>query len=165
MKQPSPLTTAYIGIGGNLGDALATVNAAIARLATLPHSSLDAQSRRYRSAPIDADGDDYVNAVVELNTTLTASDLLAALHQLEQDHGRLRPYRNAPRTLDLDLLLYGQHIIAEAGLSVPHLRMTQRAFVLLPLLEIAPAMVIPGLGPAQAWRAAVASQVITILPD
>ena len=160
MTSAQPLTLAYIGIGGNLGDALATVNQAIAQLGQLPHTSLHAQSQRYRSAPIDSSGDDYVNAVAAVSTALTAQELLTALQGLELSHGRLRPYHNAPRTLDLDLLLYGDQCINDANLSVPHPRMTQRAFVLLPLLEIAPEIDIPGFGPAQNALAAVATQAI-----
>jgi 2-amino-4-hydroxy-6-hydroxymethyldihydropteridine diphosphokinase len=155
--------TAYIGIGGNLGDALATVNDALQQLAQLPHTSLTANSSRYRSAPIDAGGDDYVNAVAQLQTTLGPHALLTALQAIELAHGRLRPYRNAPRTLDLDLLLYGDQCIEDRVLSVPHPRMTQRAFVLIPLLEIAPTLVIPGLGAAQTWRAAVAGQAVDLI--
>lgn len=155
--------TAYIGIGGNLGDALATVNDALQQLAQLPHTTLTASSSRYRSAPVDAGGDDYVNAVAQLQTSLEPHALLRALQAIELAHGRLRPYRNAPRTLDLDLLLYGDQHIEDQLLSVPHPRMTQRAFVLIPLLEIAPAIVIPGLGTAQAWRAAVAEQAVDLI--
>jgi len=133
------------------------------QLAQLPQSHLQARSSLYRSAPVESSGDDYVNAVAELRTTLTARDLLAALQAIEQANGRQRPYHNAPRTLDLDILLYGEHIIAEPTLVVPHPRMTQRAFVLLPLLEIAPAIIIPGVGAAQALRPAVATQVISII--
>ncbi|MBB3212849.1 2-amino-4-hydroxy-6-hydroxymethyldihydropteridine diphosphokinase [Herbaspirillum sp. Sphag1AN] len=163
MTAAAPLTLAYIGIGGNLGDALATVNQAIVQLGQLPQTTLQGQSQRYRSAPIDSSGDDYVNAVVAVATALSAHALLAALQAIEQQHGRQRPYHNAPRTLDLDVLLYGDHSINDATLSVPHPRMTQRAFVLLPLLEIAPAIDIPGFGPAQHALAAVTGQTIEII--
>ena len=154
---------AFIGIGGNLGDARATVEDALLRLAQLPASRLIVQSSLYRSAPIDAGGDDYVNAVAQLHTTLSPHDLLTALQAIEQAHGRERPYRNAPRTLDLDILLYDDLVIADAHLQVPHPRMTERAFVLLPLLEIAPAISIPGHGAAADLRAQVAHQRIDIL--
>jgi 2-amino-4-hydroxy-6-hydroxymethyldihydropteridine diphosphokinase len=154
---------AYIGIGGNLGDAQATVTSALQQLARLPHTQLQAHSSLYRSAPVESSGDDYVNAVAALRTTLAARDLLTALQAIERAHGRQRPYHNAPRTLDLDILLYGEQIIAAPTLVVPHPRMTQRAFVLLPLLEIAPAIVIPGVGAAQALRPAVAAQAISII--
>jgi 2-amino-4-hydroxy-6-hydroxymethyldihydropteridine diphosphokinase len=162
-----PMTTdplngcvAYVGIGANLGDARATVIDAIERLAALPHCALRSASSLYRSAPIDAGGDDYVNAVVQLETTLTALHLLQALQQIELAHGRERPYRNAPRTLDLDLLLYGHQTIESATLQVPHPRMTGRAFVLLPLLELAPEIAIPGYGQARWLLAGVVEQSI-----
>lgn len=152
--------TAYIGIGANLGDAGATVVQAMARLAQLPQTQLRAESSLFQSAPVDAGGDDYVNAVIEVSTTLRAEELLQALQELELAFGRERPYRNAPRTLDLDLLLYGDAQIDSAHLSVPHPRMTERAFVLLPLLQIAPMVQIPGQGSAQQFLAQVASQAI-----
>lgn len=164
MTSAAPLTLAYIGIGGNLGDALATVNQAIVQLGQLSQTTLQAQSQRYRSAPIDSSGDDYVNAVAAITTTLPAHDLLVALQAIEHGHGRQRPYHNAPRTLDLDLLLYGDKRINDAKLNVPHPRMTQRAFVLLPLLEIAPGIDIPGFGAAQNALAAVSAQAIQIIP-
>jgi 2-amino-4-hydroxy-6-hydroxymethyldihydropteridine diphosphokinase len=154
---------AYIGIGANLGDARANVDDAVARLALLPESRLLRTSPYYRSAPIDSSGDDYVNAVVAIDTRLVAEDLLAALHRIEAEHGRERPYRNAPRTLDLDLLLYGDAIIATDTLIVPHPRMLERAFVLRPLLDIAPAIAVPGRGRAASFVSAVAKQVIARL--
>jgi len=154
---------AYIGIGANLGDARANVFDALARLAALPASTLLRQSCAYRSAPIDASGDDYINAVACIDTALAASELLAALHAIELAHGRARPYRNAPRTLDLDILLYGDQQIDTPSLHVPHPRMYQRAFVLAPLLEIAPGAEIPGRGPAQQFLASVADQTISKL--
>ncbi len=151
---------AYIGIGANLGAARANVIDAVGRLAVLPNCKLRAVSNLYRSAPIDAGGADYVNAVAMIETLLPALELLQVLQEIEQAHGRERPYRNAPRTLDLDLLLYGTQEIASPTLQVPHPRMTERAFVLLPLLELAPEIAIPGLGPAQHYLAGVAGQAI-----
>ncbi|MGZ5200303.1 MAG: 2-amino-4-hydroxy-6-hydroxymethyldihydropteridine diphosphokinase [Telluria sp.] len=151
---------AYIGIGANLGDARANVQDAIARLARLPHSELRSASGSYRTAPIDSSGPDYVNAVACLDTELSPHALLAGLQAIEQAHGRERPYRNAPRTLDLDLLLYGSEIVDTPTLTVPHPRMLERAFVLVPLLEIAPDVEVPGIGAAGARRAAVAEQSI-----
>jgi len=151
---------AYIGIGANLGDARGHVDDAVARLGLLPLSRVLRTSPYYRTAPIDAAGDDYVNAVVALDTRLSAEDLLAALHGIEADHGRERPYRNAPRTLDLDLLLYGDAVISTGTLTVPHPRMLERAFVLRPLLDIAPAIAVPGRGRAAAHFSGVATQVI-----
>jgi 2-amino-4-hydroxy-6-hydroxymethyldihydropteridine diphosphokinase len=137
---------AFIGLGANLGEAAATLEAAVSALAELPHTELTARSQTYRSAPVDASGPDYFNAVVELATTLSAADLLHELQRIELRHGRQRPYRNAPRTLDLDLLLYGPHTIASAELTVPHPRLHERAFVLLPLHELAPDLEIPARG-------------------
>ena len=132
---------ATVGLGANLGNPQAAVAGAIASLAALEGVSLVAQSALYRSAPIDSSGPDYVNAVVQLQTNLIAPELLAQLQTIEQGAGRERPYRNAPRTLDLDILLFGDASIQSESLTVPHPRMWQRAFVLLPLAEIAPALV------------------------
>jgi len=157
-------TIAWIGIGANLGDARANVADAFARLQKLPGCTLMATSGLYRTAPIDSSGDDYINAVARIATTLDAEALLQALHGIEQAHGRERPYRNAPRTLDLDLLLYGDATIDTPTLTVPHPRITQRAFVLVPLLELAPAIHIPGPDgtrkPARDYLAGVADQGI-----
>ncbi len=152
---------AYIGIGANLGDASANVDDALARLARLEGTRLLAASSKYRTAPIDSSGDDYINAVACIDTPLAAPALLDALHGIELAHGRERPYRNAPRTLDLDILLYGEMTIDLPSLHVPHPRMLQRAFVLVPLLEIAPDIVIPGHGAAANYLAAVADQLIS----
>lgn len=154
---------AYIGIGANLGDARANVADALVRLAALPATALVRHSASYRTAPIDSSGADYINAVACIDTELGATELLAALQAIELAHGRERPYRNAPRTLDLDMLLYGDQQIDVPGLTVPHQRMEQRAFVLAPLLEIAPDVVIPGRGPARAFLPGVAGQAISKL--
>jgi 2-amino-4-hydroxy-6-hydroxymethyldihydropteridine diphosphokinase len=153
-------TIAYIGIGANLGDARGNVADALDRLQRLPGCTLMAASSLYRTAPIDSSGDDYINAVARIATTLDAEALLQALHGIEQAHGRERPYRNAPRTLDLDLLLHGDRQIDSPTLTVPHPRMTERAFVLAPLLEIAPSIHIPGHGPAARYLAGVSGQAI-----
>lgn len=155
--------TAYIGIGANLGDARTNVLEAIARLARLPGATLVEASPSYRTAPIDASGDDYINAVARISTTLPAEQLLRALHAIEAQHGRERPYRNAPRTLDLDLLLYGDEQIASATLTVPHPRITERAFVLVPLLALMPSITVPGKGAASDYLASVAGQAISKL--
>ena len=149
---------ACIGLGANLGDARATLQAARDALAALPGCTLVACSSWWRSAPIDARGPDFVNGVVALDTTLAPLALLDALQAIEQQHGRERPYRNAPRTLDLDLLLYGDESIAEVRLTVPHPRMLQRAFVVRPLLEIAPELTVPGFGPLAAALPALQDQ-------
>ena len=154
---------AWVGIGANLGDARANVLDALDRLGRLPGARLLQASSLYRTAPIDSSGDDYVNAVAALATELDAHALLQALFAIEQAHGRERPYRNAPRTLDLDLLLYGDQQITSATLTVPHPRLLERAFVLVPLLELAPAIEVPGLGPARNYLPAVAGQAISRL--
>lgn len=151
---------AYVGIGANLGDARANALDAVARLRRVPGIDVTAVSSLYRTAPIDSSGDDYINAVACIDTTLAPHALLEALFAIEREHGRERPYRNAPRTLDLDLLLYGTHIIDTPALAVPHPRLAQRAFVLVPLLEIAPHITLPGLGPAASFAAGVADQRI-----
>ncbi|MDP3138832.1 MAG: 2-amino-4-hydroxy-6-hydroxymethyldihydropteridine diphosphokinase [Burkholderiaceae bacterium] len=130
--------SAWIALGANLGDAPATLKQAIAAIARLPLCRMVRASSLYRSAPVDATGPDFINAVVEISTGLTAPDLLDALQAIETTAGRERPYRNAPRTLDLDLLLYGDARIESEHLRVPHPRMAQRAFVLVPLAQIAP---------------------------
>jgi 2-amino-4-hydroxy-6-hydroxymethyldihydropteridine diphosphokinase len=142
--QAAPQTEAFIGLGANVGDAQATVKAAIAQIAALPQTRLLRQSSLYKTAPVDAGGDDYMNAVVAVSTALAPLELLHALQGLEQHAGRQRPYRNAPRTLDLDILLYGDLAIDTLELTIPHPRMGGRAFVLLPLTEIAPCRVAPG---------------------
>jgi 2-amino-4-hydroxy-6-hydroxymethyldihydropteridine diphosphokinase len=134
---PEPVI-AYIALGANLGDARAAVLAAVEQIAQTTGMRLMAVSSLYQTAPIESNGADYVNAVVSVLTTLPAHSLLSVLQTLEQEAGRQRPYQNAPRTLDLDLLLYGSATIDSAALTVPHPRMFERAFVLLPLQEIAP---------------------------
>jgi 2-amino-4-hydroxy-6-hydroxymethyldihydropteridine diphosphokinase len=148
--------TAYIALGANLGDRHAALQQALQALRTMAGSGALRSSRFYRSAPVGAGGPDYLNAVAQLTTPLTAPDLLRALQALENAAGRQRPYRNAPRTLDLDLLLYGDARIDSAQLSVPHPRMWERAFVLVPLAELAPQCV------PEAALAAVAAQAIAL---
>ena len=154
---------AFVGVGANLGDARANVLDALARLDAQPGCRLLASSSLWRTAPIDSSGDDYINAVAQVETSLDAHALLGALQAIETAHGRERPYRNAPRTLDLDLLLYGDETIRTPDLAVPHPRMHERAFVLAPLLEIAPEVLIPGLGAAAGFLPAAAGQAISRL--
>lgn len=133
--------TVYIGLGANLGDAREAVLLAIRAIAQMDGVTHVRRSSLYGSAPVQADGADYVNAVVEVQTVLPPLQLLGALQALETDAGRQRSYRNAPRTLDLDMLLYGDVQIKTPTLELPHPRMWERAFVLRPLAELAPAMV------------------------
>ena len=146
------MAIAYIALGANLGDAAAALKQALITINDLPLTRVGKASSLYKTAPLDSDaadsgapakllGGDYLNAVVEVETGLSAPALLEQLQQIEQAAGRERTYRDAPRTLDLDLLLYGSARIDSAGLTVPHPRMLQRAFVLLPLAEIAPGLV------------------------
>lgn len=152
--------SAYIGIGSNLGNPRDNVERAMQQLAQFPQSRLSARSSLFLTAPVDADGGDYVNAVARIETDLLSKKLLEALLALEGSFGRERAYVNAPRTLDLDLLLYGTQTIATPSLHVPHPRMTQRAFVLIPLLEIDPFIAIPGKGPAHQFIPGLADQAI-----
>lgn len=150
----------FVGLGANLGNPRAAVLQAFEELAGLPATRLVARSSLYRTAPIDAPGPDFCNAVAELATTLEPQALLRLLQAIEHQHGRQRPYSNAPRTLDLDLLLHGQRQIDEPGLTLPHPRLHQRAFVLLPLLELAPELVHPALGPLAALAPRVGNQPV-----
>jgi 2-amino-4-hydroxy-6-hydroxymethyldihydropteridine diphosphokinase len=152
---------AYIGVGSNLEEPRAQVVRALDELAQLPRSRLAARSSLYRSAPVGYDAQpDFVNAVARLDTDLPPAELLEKLQAIENRHGRDRSFRNAPRTLDLDLLLYGAERITAPELLVPHPRMHERAFVLLPLLEIAPSAEIPGRGSAAACAAALRDRQI-----
>ena len=130
--------TAYVALGANLGEARRTVEQAMDALDRLPQSRVTARSSLYRSAPVEAAGPDFINAVVALDTGLAPLALLAELQAIEARAGRARPYRNAPRTLDLDLLSHGEQAVDTPTLVLPHPRMRQRAFVLVPLAEIAP---------------------------
>jgi len=156
---------ATIGLGANLNDPAAQVEYALAELDRLPGTRLLNRSSLYASAPVGyVDQPDFVNAVAQVETTLAPRALLAALLDIEHRHGRERSFRNAPRTLDLDLLIYGSAHFHEDGLTLPHPRMHVRGFVLLPLLEVAPDAVIPGRGRAADWLAACADQQVTVLP-
>lgn len=138
---------AYVGLGANLEDPVAQVTAGMAALAALPRTRLIAQSSLYRTAPVGyAAQPDFINAVAAVKTALGARELLDALLATEQHHGRVRTFPNAPRTLDMDVLLYGDTQMHEDGLTIPHPRMHERAFVLVPLAEIAPRCLIPGRG-------------------
>ena len=163
-ERPAARSTAYVALGANLGDARAALDAAFVALAQLPGTTLRAASSLYRTAPIDSSGPDYLNAVVRLDTTLAPRALLDALHAIEHAHGRARPYRNAPRTLDLDLLLHGRRRSVDPALTLPHPRLHVRAFVLHPLAEIAPDLAIPGRGPVKKLLTQVADQRIDKLP-
>jgi len=153
---------AYIGLGSNLDDPQSQLHRAFADLEGLPGTNLVARSSLYRSAPIGLlDQPDFVNAVAKIATELTPQALLQALLQIEHRHGRERTVRNAPRTLDLDVLLYGDVRLHEHGLTIPYPQMHKRAFVLQPLLEIAPDISIPGIGQAQLALEGCRGQVLS----
>ena len=138
---------AYVGLGSNLHDPLDQVRAAIVALGEIDLTRISACSSLYRSLPVGyAEQPDFINAVAKLETELVPRRLLERLFSIEQAQGRVRTIPNGPRILDLDLLLFGTERIDEEGLNVPHPRMHERAFVLLPLLEIAPSIIVPGYG-------------------
>ena len=149
---------AYISLGANLGDAQSTVKAAIQAVAILPNTRLEAVSSLYQTAPMEASGPNYINAVVAISTRLDMHQLLSNLISIENQAGRERPYHNAPRTLDLDILMYGKATVNSPTLVLPHPRMWHRAFVLVPLAEIAPEVV-----SAEALEAVVAQGFIRLL--
>lgn len=141
------METAYIALGSNLKEPQRQLQSGFAALARLPDTQLVAQSSLVRSAPVGyADQPDFINAVAAIRTALAPRGLLDALLAIERAHGRVREFPNAPRTLDLDIALYGEQIIHEPGLSIPHPRMHERAFVMVPLAEIAPDAIVPGRG-------------------
>jgi len=173
------MTVAYLGLGANLGDAKQSLQDAVISLAQRPGIIVLAKSSLYRTAPIDAEGDDFYNCVVAVGTLLPPAKLLALVQGVEHEFGRERPYRNAPRTLDIDILLYGDEQIderlasqgdaqrdmanAEGYLTIPHPRLTQRAFALVPLLELDAAVMIPGQGPAARFIPQLADQAIEMV--
>lgn len=154
-----PAVMAMVGMGANLDDPLQQIARAFDELAQLPDSRLTQRSSLYRSAPVGkTDQPAFINAIAVIETRLGARQLLDALLQIEQQHGRRRTEPNGPRTLDLDLLLYGSQTISESGLEVPHPRMHARRFVLDPLVEVAPDCDIPGKGPVRNALAQVLDQ-------
>ena len=151
------MTRAFVGIGANLGDPVAQVRAGVAALAALPHTRLVAASSLYRTAPVGYTAQaDFVNAACLLETALAPRALLERLHAIEAGAGRERRFKDAPRSLDLDLLLYGGEAIDEPGLTLPHPRLHERAFALAPLVELDPDCVIPGHGLARERLARIA---------
>lgn len=155
------MTLAYVALGANLGSPIVTVNAAIGHLDGIPESRRLAGSSLYRTAPVGLRHQpDFINAVVAMETALTAEALLEQLFAIEAHFGRQRSVRNAPRTLDLDLLLFGDLELRTDPLTLPHPRMHERAFVLAPLAEIAPTLEIPGQGRVADLLAACADQRI-----
>ena len=152
---------AFVALGANLANPVTQVRAALEALTRLPESRLLRASSLYRTAPVGIHGQpDFINAVAVLETSLPPNALLSALFEIEAQFGRRRDFRHAPRTLDLDLLLYGDETLDTADLQLPHPRMHLRAFVLAPLVEIAPDCAIPRRGSAAAWLPAVSMQHI-----
>ena len=152
---------AWVGLGGNVGNAVATVGAAIDRLGRIPGTRLLAGSRLYRTPAWGFEAQaDFVNAVALLETSLGARELLEHMLDIERSFGRERRERWGPRILDLDLLLYGDHVIDEPGLRVPHPHLHERAFALLPLLDVTPDAEIPRRGPARKALSALACEGI-----
>lgn len=155
---------AYIALGSNLREPQQQLQAGFAALARLPDTQLIARSSLYRSAPVGyANQPDFVNAVAAISTTLLPRALLEALLSIEREHGRVREFPNAPRTLDLDIALYGEHVVNEPGLTVPHPRLHERAFVVVPLAEIAPDAQVPGRGRARDLLATVDVASVCVL--
>jgi 2-amino-4-hydroxy-6-hydroxymethyldihydropteridine diphosphokinase len=155
------VTVAYVGIGSNLDDPRTQVLVSFRELDELPHTRVVKRSSLYRSAPVGtAPQPDFINAVAQLETGLPAERLLAELQAIEARHGRERSFANAPRTLDLDLLLFGESQMNAPGLKIPHPRMHERAFVLAPLVEISPDVEIPGRGAAKPIMDATKNQKI-----
>ena len=154
------MTLAYLGLGANLGDARQTLKDAVICLAQQHTITVLAKSSLYRTSPVDAGGGDYFNCVAAVETALAARPLLTLCQTIENHFGRERPYRNAPRTLDLDILLFGAEQIDAERLVIPHPRLIERAFTLVPLIELDADIVIPGYGRADSYLAGVASQRI-----
>jgi 2-amino-4-hydroxy-6-hydroxymethyldihydropteridine diphosphokinase len=155
------VTIAFVGIGSNLEEPERQVRSALVELDALPHTRVVRHSSLYRSSPLGySPQPQFINAVAQLETGLAAEHLLAELQQIEARHGRKRSFPNAPRTLDLDILLYGDVVLDTPGLKTPHPRMHERAFVLKPLVEISPEVSIPRLGAAKALLASCAAQKI-----
>jgi 2-amino-4-hydroxy-6-hydroxymethyldihydropteridine diphosphokinase len=149
---------AFVALGSNMESPREQVLTAFRELNELADTRVVARSSLYRTAPVGyLDQPDFINAVAKIETSLSPLDLLNALLKIERAHGRSRDFKNAPRTLDLDLLLYGDCAMAEPGLTLPHPRMHERAFVLVPLNDIAPQMLIPGRG--------TVAQLLATLPD
>ena len=158
------MARAFIGFGGNIGDTRQLITDAIVCLALRSELQIVAKSCFYQSAPFEASGNDYINAVIEIETVLSPYGLLHVCQAIELEFGRERPYINAPRTLDLDILSFEGVTQNETELILPHPRIIERSFVLLPLLEIAPDLFLPNWGELKAYLPKVADQRIEKLP-
>jgi|SRR5450830_466229 len=157
----SPKHRAFVALGSNLQHPAQQVGNALNELNALPQTTLIKASSLYKTAPVGYDNQpDFINAVAEVETTLTAPALLTALLKLEDAHGRERPFPNAPRVLDLDLLLHDDETMQTTTLTLPHPRMHLRGFVMLPLAEIAPDVIIPNIGKVSEIALACADQSV-----
>jgi 2-amino-4-hydroxy-6-hydroxymethyldihydropteridine diphosphokinase len=146
-----PRVTAYLGLGSNLAEPLRQLARALQAIEEIRGVRLTRVSSFYETAPVGmVDQPNFVNAVAEIDTTLSPRALLTALLEIETTQARVRTVKNGPRTLDLDILLYGDQLIHEDALAIPHPRMHERAFVLVPLAEVRPDVMIPGHGSASA---------------
>lgn len=163
MSLPDPVI-AYVGIGSNMNDPVLQVAKALRELEELPRTRLVRSSSFYETEPVGlAAQSRFINAVAAIDTALQPRELLDGLLEIERRHGRIRSVKNGPRTLDLDILLYGHRIIHEEGLTIPHPRLHERAFVLEPLLEVDARCDIPGLGLAAQFRGNVSGQGVVRL--
>ena len=157
---------AYIGVGSNLGEPRKRVLAACDALAALPRTKLAARSRLYRTRPFGpVQQGDFINAVAKLETQLTAHELLEEIRRIESAAGRIRDERWGPRTLDLDLLLYGDERIDSPELTVPHPGIAERGFVLAPLIDVAPGLEVPGIGRVETLLRALPADGIAEILD
>lgn len=158
--------TVYIALGSNLDDPVRQLRSGVAAVGAVPGIELRSVSSLYRSVAVGyRNQPDFVNAVVRVETTLAPAELLAALLDVEHRHGRVRSFRNAPRTLDLDILLYGERVVREPELTIPHPRMQERAFVMVPLAEIAPDALVPGCGRVRDLLGGIAQDTVARLTE
>lgn len=143
-------STVFVGLGSNINDPVWQLHSAIREIDEIHDAALVSVSPFYQTVPVGIlDQPPFVNAVVQVETTLSPQDFLRQLSAIESDHGRIRAEKNGPRTLDLDILIFNEWRIDDGNLTIPHPRMHERAFVLVPLLDIAPAVYVPGKGPAR----------------
>ena len=160
------MVTAFVALGSNLEDPPVQVRAGVRALGEIARTRVVRVSSLFRNPAVGyRNQPDFVNAVAHIETGLDPHALLAALLAIERAQGRVRDFPNAPRTLDLDIVLYGDQVIHEPGLTIPHPRMRERAFVLVPLAEIAPEADVPGAGPARVLAAGVDATGLERLAD
>ncbi|WP_341236258.1 2-amino-4-hydroxy-6-hydroxymethyldihydropteridine diphosphokinase [uncultured Limnobacter sp.] len=156
-------TPSYLGLGGNLGHPMALFDEVVDHFRAHPLVNAVKESSRFESVPVDASGPNYVNSVLEIQWLGSAEQLLQSCMALESKLGRVRTTRNAPRPIDVDVLLVGHQTVNTSQLTVPHPRMHLRRFVLEPLLQLNPDVLIPGLGPAKHYLPATLDQIVTVI--